>query len=596
MRNLQEAIDKIRETGTEVRNNGFMLCYFHDEQKPSARLWHNSYHSQIEYHCFSCGVSYKFETFYKAITNKEYKQKIRERIPYIDLNLLSSRLNAYFLTLLDREFEDPRYGEVRSFTKEAKRYLKERGLDIEAIKKYEIGFVMRADTEKLEGIKDNGWTKDKSRYCFLTFPIRNQKGNIVTTQFEDFMNKDKRDDTKLNLRGKPLSLWCSQTPNQENKENEEWVVCEAIYDAISFDLAGVKAIALLGQPSTKQIEELKEFKHLLLALDNDEGGKRTKNRLAKELYPIVALREVTYPEGIKDPNELLQKKGIDGIMGLMEKAQAIDLFPPLIDTIDVMIKDYLKLKEQAIQIPEEFSFFKKFLPNGLLPGLYALAGIPGIGKTTILNQLADSLAKNKIPTIYFLTEEPAYRLIMRTTKKEGLEHMQELKANQFNILLYRRIFEMIPDYIAEKLKDIIQGIKFGLEMEGKHYPVFILDSLQALRLSKENERLDIRAKSILKTELLSHIARDLSIPVLFTSFMAREYYPGKKSKNKPTMAIFKESGDIEYLIDAGMCLWVKKEGDLEENEPEVELHFVKNRFGKQGKEDLIFKKSECRFD
>ncbi len=64
------------------------------------------------------------------------------------------------------------------------------------------------------------------------------------------------------------------------------------------------------------------------------------------------------------------------------------------------------------------------------------------------------------------------------------------------------------------------------------------------------------------------------------------------------MAVFKESGDIEYLIDVGMSLWVEKEEDLREPEPNVELYFVKNRFGKWGKVDPGLKliKKECRFD
>jgi len=282
-------------------------------------------------------------------------------------------------------------------------------LNLEAIKKYGIGFLMRGDAQKLEGIKDNGWVRDKDRYCFLTFPIRNERGNIVTMQFEDFMNRGKRDDTKLNLRGRPLSLWYSQALSEESKDNEEWAICEGIYDAISFDIAGVKAIALLGQPSKKQTDELKTFKHLLLALDEDETGKKYKGNLSKELYPHSTLREAKYPEGAKDPNELLQKQGIDGIIGLMEKAQDIDLFPPLIDVLDVMIENYKKMLDQAISLPKDFSFLKEFLPNGLLPGLYGLAGIPGVGKTTLLNQLSDALAKDEIPTVYFLTEEPAFR-------------------------------------------------------------------------------------------------------------------------------------------------------------------------------------------
>ncbi|MEA1963609.1 MAG: toprim domain-containing protein, partial [Candidatus Aerophobetes bacterium] len=476
MQNLQEAINKVRKAGVEVGKDGFMLCCFHNEQKPSARLWYNSYHNQVEYHCFGCSASYKFETFYKMITDKEYKQKAKKQPPHIDFTLLSSRLNAYFMSLLEDSFNDLKYGQAISLAKTGREYLEERGLKLDDIKRYEIGFIMQGDARRLEGVKDNSWVKDTSRYCFLTFPVRNEKGNIITMQFEDFINKDKGDNTKFNLRG-TLPLWYSQTPSEESKNNEEWVICEGIYDAMSFDIAGVKAIALLGQPSKRRIEGLKEFKHLTFGLDNDETGKGYKQELSKELYPSSTLREVIYPEGAKDPNQLLQKQGIDGIIGLMERTKEVDLFPPLIDVIDIMVEKYSRLIEKAIPIPGEFNYLEEFLPNGLLPGVYGLAGIPAVGKTTILNQLCDALAKEEIPTVYFLTEEPGFRLIQRTYKKEGLSSMRELKGNQPEILEYRRIFEMTPEYTAEDLKDILRGIKNKLSAEGKHYPIFLLDSL-----------------------------------------------------------------------------------------------------------------------
>jgi len=408
-------------------------------------------------------------------------------------------------------------------------------------------------------------------------------------QFEDFMNRGKLDNTKFFL-SKPIALWFSEIPT--NKE-EDWVVCESIYNAMSFDSIGNKGIALMGQPSASQIAELKKFKSLILALDNDKAGWGGKAKLSSELYSTTSLKEVVYPEGVKDPNGLYsQEGGFFDLQGLIYNAQEIDLYPTLSKTIDVIVLSYEEMKEKAIYIPNEFNYLKKYLSDGFTPGLYALAGMPAVGKTTFLNQLSDALAKNCIHTVYFLTEEPAYRLLERTIKKEGLSSFKELK-DQEDILKYRRVFEMDINYTADKLKDILAGIKGRLEEDKL---VFIIDSLQALRLSQDLEKSwDTRAKTIQKTEYLAHIARDLKIPVIFVSFMAREFYSYNKEKKAPNIGVFKESGDIEYLIDCGLALWAK-ENILQENEPEIKLFFVKNRFGKCGSVSLRFIKRGCKFE
>jgi len=596
MNDLQNAIEKTRKTGIVVSDKGLMLCPFHDDKNPSGGLYLNNFHDQVEYHCFACGKSYKFETFYKLITDKEFKKEEagKKKMKYLDsdvLDIIGSKLNSYFLTLLkDKEFRDQKHPLAVVFAQKALKYLKNRGFAISHVKKYQIGFITAKMARNIIEIRDYNWIKDLKRDCFLVYPIRDENNRTVTMQFEDFMNRGKLAKTKFFL-SKPIALWFSETPT--NKE-EDWVVCESIYNAMSFDSIEKKALALMGQPSAAQITELKKFKSLILALDNDKAGWGGKAKLSRELYSTSSLKEVVYPEGVKDPNELYsQKGGYFLLQGLVYNAQEIDLYPTLYKTIDIIIISYEEMKKKAIYIPTEFQYLKKYLSDGFTPGLYALAGMPAVGKTTFLNQISDALAKNCIHTVYFLTEEPAYRLLERTIKKEGLSSFKELKDSQEDILKYRRVFEMDINYTADKLKDILAGIKGRLEEDKL---VFIIDSLQALRLSQDLEKSwDTRAKTIQKTEYLAHIARDLKIPVIFVSFMAREFYSYNKEKKTPNIGVFKESGDIEYLIDCGLALWAK-ENILQENEPEIKLFFVKNRFGKCGSVSLRFIKRECKFE
>ncbi|MBC7321353.1 toprim domain-containing protein, partial [bacterium] len=406
-------------------------------------------------------------------------------------------------------------------------------------------------------------------------------GKVVSFQFEDFLNRGKLEITKLNLAGRKRSL----AYFGDYSPDKPYFITEAIYDALSLektrDIFTFGVVALLGLPSQEQIEELKELaktNDIILALDNDEAGKKMEEKLLKELVLVNPyIGAVRLPDGIKDLNELLQKEGKTGIEDAILWIKKVTPFGNVKERVPQILEKFRIAKENAFPIPEQMSYLREFFKDGLLPGLYGVAGIPGVGKTTWLNLLCDELAKIGYKSIYFLTEEPEYRLLLRTIKREGLKNFEELIAQDW--IENRITFELTPEYTAESLENIISGI---IEREGK--AIFIMDSLHALQM---NNSLDTREKTILKTELLAHIARDLLIPVFFTSFIPKSLY-----KEKPNIGAFKEAGEIEYLIDVGIVLW----RDLEEKKDSkipISLHIVKNRFGRTGEFPLIFEIENC---
>ncbi|HPC78254.1 MAG TPA: DnaB-like helicase C-terminal domain-containing protein, partial [bacterium] len=338
-----------------------------------------------------------------------------------------------------------------------------------------------------------------------------------------------------------------------------------------------------GNPSKEQREELKglaKANEIVLALDNDETGRRYQNELLKELALINPYIEgLGLPDEIKDVNELLQKKGVNGIKEAIVNSRRLTPFGNVKERVPEILEKFRIAKENAFPIPETLSYLEEFLKDGLLPGLYGVAGIPGIGKTTWLNLVCDEMAKIGCKSIYFLTEEPEYRLLLRTIKRENLKRFEELIQQDW--IENRITFELTPEYTAESLKDIVSGI---MSREGK--TIFVVDSLHALQLGNNNP--DTREKTILKTELLAHIARDLMIPVFFTSFIPKSLY-----KEKPNIGVFKEAGEIEYLIDVGIVLWKDIDTGNKDEKIPVSLHIVKNRYGKTGEVELLFNVERC---
>ncbi len=573
----QSAIEKARAEGLEINENGSMLCPFHKETKPSAYLYYNKNHNQVEFHCFGCGRSYSFERFLSLVKEEEREEeKQRYSLEYI-----ASILHSRFIALLNGAGDS----QEQELAKRALEYLKNRGFEEEDIERSYIGFSKREYLEKIEDFKVNPWIFDRARTCFLVYPIRDRDGRVCSLQMEDFLNRGKLEQTKLNLKGKVMPI-CFLSPYSKDVP---YIICEGFLDALSIEKLTpdfeIGSVALLGNPSKEQREELKglaKANEIVLALDNDETGRRYQNELLKELALINPYIEgLGLPDGIKDVNELLQKKGVNGIKEAIVNSRRLTPFGNIKERVNDIMENFRIAKENAFPIPGTLSYLGEFFRDGILPGLYGLAGIPATGKTTYLNLLCDEMAKIGCKSIYFLTEEPEYRLLLRTIKREGLNGFRDLV--NLDWIENRITFELTPEYTAESLKDIVSGI---MSREGR--AIFVVDSLHALMVSRNNT--DVREKVILKTELLSHIARDLLIPVFFTSFIPKSSY-----REEPNLGMFKEAGEIEYLMDVGIILSSDRNKTIEEEKLKVTLTVIKNRFGRLGKKNLIFEPSRCNF-
>ncbi|MBM7600479.1 DNA primase [Virgibacillus halotolerans] len=102
------------------------------------------------------------------------------------------------------------------------------------------------------------------------------------------------------------------------EQSEEVVLCEGEIDAMSWQVAGVPAIAIGGAHiSRQQIDIIRRspIKRLLLGGDNDEMGRRLNEQVADVLRGYVELVDVDY-EDEKDANDVLLVKGADLLVKL----------------------------------------------------------------------------------------------------------------------------------------------------------------------------------------------------------------------------------------------------------------------------------------
>lgn len=237
--------------------------------------WSINIDSGIHY-CFSCGWKGGLGSVVGAVLGIGYD----EARDWIDLNkvavdpaLLKQRVQSAAVTRRIR-IPAPTVDEAlyRSLDDPNADMLDSRRISLKAAQTY--GLKMRAD---------NTWV----------LPIHNADGRLLGWQ--------EKQGSKV--RNRPIGVAKSQTLfGLQQAKNPRVFVVESPLDAVLAHSAGVgPAVALYGsQPSTEQAELLTSFTPIL-ALDNDEAGRKGSKVLAGLLFKFgVSPLVVTWPDGVKD--------------------------------------------------------------------------------------------------------------------------------------------------------------------------------------------------------------------------------------------------------------------------------------------------------
>lgn len=222
------------------------------------------------------------------------------------------------------------------------------------------------------------------------------------------------------------------------------------------------------------------------------------------------------------------------------------------------------------------------LDGGLKNRLYCIGGGTSTGKSSLVIQIADNIAKQNKVCILFSLEMEKEEIIIRSMSRESFEE-DDVDGFKFG--------SSKPDKdVFEKAKTIYQkysnNIKiatndFGIEMEeiekeineymrqNSEPPVIIIDYIQLIKLSDYNNNAKDRLDSIMAK--LKSMCIKYKLPIIAVSSINRTSYNHNTQLNS-----FKESGAIEYSADVVIGI------DTKENAPNIIfLSILKNRTGKK---------------
>ena len=244
------------------------------------------------------------------------------------------------------------------------------------------------------------------------------------------------------------------------------------------------------------------------------------------------------------------------------------------------------------------------LGGGLYPSLYTLGAMPGAGKTSLVLQTADNVAKSGNNVLILSLEMSAHSLMGRSISRLTYELAQDKsQAKTYRDITDGRRYEQYSDeelnliksarakyehianhiYIYEgkevrTLDSITEVIKGFCEREGGQ-PLIIVDYVQIIEAttdrSSDKQNVD---KAVYGLVDISH---KYALPVLMVSSINRASY--SESEKPIGLSSFKESGAIEFASDVVMSLQFKARNgldsriSLERSKRDIELVFLKNR-------------------
>lgn len=453
------------------------------------------------------------------------------------------------------------------------------------------------------------------------------------------------------------------------------LICEGQLDAIALYQAGAAAVAATGGAGgRKHLEALEGLKKAVIISDNDEPGRKNAGAVKKILDARgVVCTNSRPPEDCKDINDALLKHGAARVAGFVNsckewfsktpepKDNPLQEMDKQLDEFLFKLRDALRItgfdhdatmERRAQGIIKSFwdSYFGKetaptiqpadniqnyineFMTDdigkfkyeiktgfnnldketgGLYPGLYVVAAISSLGKTTFCHQLSDQLAKQGHHVLFFSMEMSRLEMVTKSLARKTAQTDFENAVTSLAIrkgYLPPQVMRAKNDYLAEvgDRISIIEGdpsttvsyirryLMEYIERTGAR-PVVFVDYLQIIPPEKDERG---RTQSIKENvdnavTTLRQLCRDLYLTIFAISSVNRGNY-----LTPIDFESLKESGGIEYGADAVWGLQLQclnddlfdKQGDIKKKREvvrvakndtprKIELLALKNRTG-----------------
>lgn len=337
---------------TRKGSSYFGLCPFHNEKTPSFSVTP----SKQMYYCFGCGaggnvfnfvMEYENYSFGEALSHladragvqlprieysSEAREKTKQRETLLEINRQAAQ---YFYYQLRRESGQIGY-----------RYLTDRGLSDETIRKFGLGYSDKFSDDLYKFLKGKGYGDDQLRDSGL-FNVDERHGmydkfwNRVIFPIMDVNNRVIGFGGRVMGDGKPKYLNSPETKIFDKSRNlyglnvartsrkPYLILCEGYMDVISMHQSGfTNAVASLGTSLTSgHASLLKRYtQEVLLLYDSDEAGVKAALRAIPILREAGINSRVVDLKPHKDPDEFIKTEGAEAFQQRLDQARDSFMF------------------------------------------------------------------------------------------------------------------------------------------------------------------------------------------------------------------------------------------------------------------------------
>ena len=322
------------------------LCPFHNEKTPSFTVYPES----NSFYCFGCGAGGDVISFVRRMENLDYIEAVKAVAQMAGVSMpedgYDDTLSKQRLRLLNANREAARFYHeclMKPQNRSALDYFLKRGLDINTIRRFGLGYAPDDWRELINYLKSKGFTEQELVHANLArrsdkngranyydnfrnrvmFPIIDLRGNVIA------FGGRVMDDSKPKYINTSDTLVYKKSNGvfglnlAKNANDNKLILVEGYMDVIALHQAGfTNAIACLGTAFTNEQANLlsRYADEVIICYDNDGAGRTATARALGVLNKTGLKLRVVQMSGGKDADEIIRTHGRERFADLLKSA------------------------------------------------------------------------------------------------------------------------------------------------------------------------------------------------------------------------------------------------------------------------------------